>query len=328
MTTSPTFQRRHILGAAAATALGYSLPALAQSDFPNRPIKIVIPLPAGGAADAVIRAIAVEAEKTLKQPVVVENKPGGLFQIGVQSVLSAPADGYTLLYMYSGMVSTQAIHKKFDLAAQFDPVTALGESPTMLVVGPNSKFTTVKDLVDYGRANPGKLTCSNVGQGSLEHLKTFELTKAAGITAVHVPYKGGPDAVRAVMSGEVDFIITPAFFAAQFAPKGQIRVLAAMNSARWSGMPEVPTIVEAGVNVPPFNFWTGLLVKSGTPSSITQRLSKEISAASLAPSVKAILTSAGSVPASSNDPEELRKRIVAEAASMAELARQLNLKPE
>jgi tripartite-type tricarboxylate transporter receptor subunit TctC len=328
MTTRPTLHRRHILGAAAAAALGYSLPAPAQDDFPNRPIKIVIPLPAGGAADAVIRAIAVEAQKTLKQSVVVENKPGGLFQIGVQSVLSAPADGYTLLYMYSGMVSTQAIHKKFDLAAQFDPVTALGESPTMLAVGPNSKFTTVKELVDYGRANPSKLTCSNVGQGSLEHLKTFELTQAAGITAVQVPYKGGPDAVKAVMSGEVDFIITPAFFAAQFAPTRQIRILAAMNSARWSGMPDVPTIIEAGVNVPPFNFWTGLLVKSGTPPSITQRLSKEISVASLAPSVKAIMAAAGSVPASSNNPEVLRKRIVAEAASMGELAKQLNLKPE
>lgn len=130
------------------------------------------------------------------------------------------------------------------------------------------------------------------------------------------------------MAGEVDVIITPAFLAAQFAPKGQIKVLAAMNTARWVGMAMVPTIIEAGVNVPPFNFWTGLLVKSGTPSNITQRLNKEISAASMAPSVKAILAAAGSVLASSSDPEELRKRIVAEAASMGELAKQLNLKPK
>jgi len=308
--------------------LGYSLPARAQSDYPNRPIKIVIPLPAGGAADASMRAIALEAEKTLKQSILIENKPGGLFQIAVQSVLSAPADGYTLMYMYSGMVSTQAIHKKFDLARQFDPVTALGESPTMLVVGPKSKFSTVKELVDFGRANPDKLTCSNIGPGSLEHLKTFELIKAAGISAVFVPYKGGPDAVKAVIGGEVDFIITPAFFAAQFAPKGQLKVLAAMNSTRWSAMPEVPTIAEGGVSVPPFNFWTGLLVKAGTPAAITQRLHREIAAASRTPSVTSILTSAGSVAAPSRDPEELRQRIVAEAASMGDLAKQLNLQAD
>lgn len=320
--------RRHLLCAAAAASLGLSLPSVAQSDFANRPVKIVIPLPAGGAADAVMRAMAVEVEKTLKQSVIIDNKPGGLFQIGVQSVLSAPTDGYTMLYMYSGMVSTQAIHKKFDLGAQFDPVIPLGDSPTVLAVGPNSKFSTVKDLVDFGRANPDKLTTSNLGMGSLEHLKTFELTKTAGFKAVQVPYKGGPDAVKALISGEVDFIITPAFFASQFAPKGQIKVLATMNTSRWSGMPELPTIGEAGVNVPPFSFWSGLLVKSGTPAAITARLNKEFSAALQTPSVKALLAATGSIAPANYNPEELRKRINTEAVSMGELAKQLNLKVE
>lgn len=317
--------RRHVLCAATA-ALCFGLPAVAQSDFPNRPVKIVIPLPAGGAADALIRTMAVEVEKTLKQSLIIDNKPGGLFQIGVQSVLSAPADGYTVLYFYSGMVSTQAIQKKFDLGAQFDPVTPLGDSPTVLAVGPNSKFSTVKDLVDFGRANPDKLTTSNLGVGSLEHLKTFELTKTAGFKAVHVPYKGGPDAVKALIAGEVDFIITPAFFAAQFAPKGQIKVLATMDSSRWVGMPEVPTIGEAGVKVPPFTFWSGLLVKSGTPPAIVARLNKEFSAALQAPSVKALIAATGGVSPTNFNPEELRKRINTESVSMGELAKQLNLK--
>lgn len=325
MTNIKTMNRRQILGTAAATAFGYGLPALAQNDYPNRPIKIIIPLPAGGAADVTMRALSVELEKTLKQPLVIDNKPGGLFQIGVQAVLSAPADGYTFLYMYSGMVSTQAIHKKFDLANQFDPVSSMGESPTMLVVGPNSKFSSIKELVDFGRANPDKLTCSNVGAGSLEHLKTFEFTKAAGFSAVMVPYKGGPDAVKAVIGGEVDFIITPAFFAAQFAPKGQLKVLAAMNSSRWAGMPNVPTINEAGVNVPPFNFWTGLLAKAGTPAAITKRLHTEIASAYNTASVKAVLAASGSVWVPSSQPEDLRKRILSESESMGALAKQLNL---
>jgi tripartite-type tricarboxylate transporter receptor subunit TctC len=223
------------------------------------------------------------------------------------------------------MVSTQAVQKKYDLAAQFDPVVEMGESPTMLVVGPNSKFSTVKELIYFGRANPDKLTCSNVGPGSLEHLKTFELTKAAGFTAVHVPYKGGPDAVKAVIGGEVDFIITPAFFAAQFAPKGQMKILAAMNTTRWAGLPDVPTIREAGVNVSSFNFWSAMLVKAGTPAAITQRLHTDISAALQTASVKATLAASGSALGPIRDVEELRKRIVAEAASMGELAKQLNL---
>ncbi len=325
MTFHATFNRRQILTAAGAASIGAAMPALAQSDYPSRPIKVIIPLPAGGAADVSVRSMGVEMEKTLKQPILIDNRPGGLFQIGVQAVLSAPADGYTLLFVYSGMLSVQTIHKQFDLTRQFDPITAFGESPTVLAVGPNSKFKTVKDLVDFGRANPGKLNYSNIGPGSVEHLKTYQLTKAAGFDAVAVPYKGGPDAVKALIGGEVDFIITPAFFAGMFVPKGQMNLLAVMDTERLKDFPNVPTIGQAGVDVPPFRFWSGVLVKAGTPAPIVQRLHKEFVASLATPGVIKTQEATGNKPAPSKDPEDLRKLMISEGVWMGDLARQLKL---
>jgi len=325
MKTNQPINRRQVISAMGVAALYAAMPASAQAEYPNKPIKIVIPLPAGGAADVTMRAVALELEKGLKQPVVIENKPGGLFQIGVQSVLSAPADGHTLLYIYSGMVSVQAIQKQFDLVNKFNPITASGESPTALVVGPDSKFKTIKELIEFGRANPGKLTYSTLGPGSIEHLKSFQLTKTAGFEALAVPYKGGPDAVKALIGGEVDFIITPAFFAQQFAPQGKMKVLAAMDTTRLKSFPDAPTIVEAGVNVPPFRFWSGLLVHADTPPAIAQRLHKELLIALYAPSVLEKIAATGAVMATNKNPEDFRKFIASEAAWMEDLAKQLKL---
>lgn len=323
-----TITRRQLVAALALAGASLVQPAMAQADFPNRPIKIVIPLPAGGAADGSVRTIAVELEAMLKQPVIVENKPGGLFQIGVQAVSSAPADGYTLLYIYSGMVSTQAIQKRFDLARDFDPVAPISESPTVLAVAGTSRFKTARELIDFGRANPGKLTYSTLGSGSLEDLKSYEFIKAAGMTAMAVPYKGGPDAVKALIGNEVDFIITPAIFGVQFAPKGQMKVLAAMDSARLSMLPDVPTLKEAGLDVPPFRFWTGILAKAGTPPAVVQRLSKAFAEALTKPPVLAHMTNVGGRPHANSQPEALRQRILSDVASFGELARHLNLRAE
>ena len=176
--------RRLALGLAGAALLGAALPGQAQSDYPNRPIKIVIPLPAGGAADVGVRTMALELEKSLKQPVVVENKPGGLFMLGLQSVLSAPADGYTVLHLNLGMVGVQVVQKKFDLNKQLIPLTIAGDTPMVLMVGPNSPHKNLKDLVAFGRANPGKLNYATPGQGAIEHLKIAQMEKAAGFTGV------------------------------------------------------------------------------------------------------------------------------------------------
>ncbi len=205
MPTSIQFNRRFLLNLACAMFAGSVMTALAESDYPNRPIKIIVPLPAGGAADVGVRTMALELEKTLKQPVLVDNKPGGLFMVGMQSVLSAPADGYTVLHLNLGMVGVQVVQKKFDLNKQLIPLTIAGDTAMALMVGPNSQHKSMKDLIAFGRANPGKLNYATPGIGAIEHLKVAQIEKVAGFTATNVAYKGGPDMVKSVISGEVDF---------------------------------------------------------------------------------------------------------------------------
>lgn len=322
--SSPT--RRRALHAAGAFATALALPSVrAQSDFPRGPVKIIIPLPAGGAADVGVRTMALELEKLLKQTVVVDNKPGGLYQVGVQALLQAPADGHTLLHLNSGMVAVQVVQKRYDLNKQMIPLTMSGDTPMVLMVGPASAHKTMKDLIAFGRANPGKLNYATPGPGSIEHLKCAQIEKDAGFTGLNVAYKGGPDMVKAVVGGEVDYTIAPAVLAAQFAPKGLVRVLAAIDSARIRGFEDVPTIAEAGVKVPPMRLWGGYASHPDTPPAIAQRLYKELVLALSAPAYTEKMAQFGLVTNISKSSEEFRRLIDTDAVWMAETARALNL---
>ena len=325
MTADHLVPRRRALQLAGAAALALSLPALAQSDYPSRPIRIVVPLPAGGAADVGVRTMALELEKSMKQPIVVDNKPGGLFMVGLQSVLSAPADGYTVMHLNLGMLGVQVVQKKFDLNKQLIPLTVAGDTPMVLMVGPNSPHKTMKDLIAYGRANPGKLNYATPGPGAIEHLKIAQMEKAGGFTGTNVAYKGGPDMVKAVIGGEVDFTVAPAIFAMQFAPKGQVRVLAAIDQSRLKEFADVPTIVEAGVNVSPLRIWSGFAVHPDTPPAIVQRLQRELATAVMSAPVAEKLTPYGMVLQSSKTSDDFRRQIASDVAWMTEAARDLKL---
>lgn len=318
--------RRQAIQTVGALASALALPAVrAQAEFPRGPIKIIIPLPAAGAADVGVRTMALELEKSIKQPVIVENKPGGLFQIGLQALLSAPADGQTLLHLNSGMVAAQVVQKRFDLNKQLIPLTMSGDTPMVLMVGPASAHKTVKDLVAFGRANPGKLSYATPGPGSIEHLKCVQIGVASGFEGLNVAYKGGPDMVKALIGGEVDFVVAPAIFAAQFAPKGQVRVLAAIDNVRLKEFPDVPSITEAGVDVAPLRLWGGFAVHADTPPAIVQRLFKELAAAATSAPVVARLTPFGMHLEASKSPADFRKLITSDATWMAEVAKGLKL---
>ena len=300
--------------------------AQAQSSYPDRPLKIIVPLAAGGAADVGVRAQALELEKRLKQPVVVDNKPGRQFLIGVQALLSAPADGYTLLHLNAGMVAVQAVQKNYDITTQLMPLTLSGETPMVLMVNPNSSYKSKKDLLAYARANPGKVNYATPAVGSIEHLKVAQMEKVGGFTAMNVPYKGGgPDMLKAVIGNEVDFTIAPAIFAAQFAPKGMVRVLAAMESTRLKDFPEVPTMAESGVNVSPLRIWGGFAIHPNTPAPIAERLFKELSAVVVSAPISAKLVPFGMILQSSNSADEFKRQISDEAVWMGELVKGLNL---
>lgn len=318
--------RRSALRATLAATAALALPALAQSDALRGPVRIIVPLTAGGAGDVSTRALAIELEKSIGQPVIVDNRPGGLFQIGLNALQSAPADGLTLLHLHNSLPSVQVVQKLFDLNRQTQPVALTMESPMVLLVPGNSPHKTLADLVAFGRANPGKLSYSTLGPGSVEHLKSAQIERAAGFSAVNVPYKAGPDMVKGLLSGEVDFTLTAAIFARTFAPKGQVRVLAVVDRERWKDMPEVPTIGEAGVSVPQLRFWGGYAAHADTPPALVQRLHGELSAAATRPSVVERIYQGGMTAQVSASPAAFREFIGAELKWMADVAATLQLK--
>ncbi len=325
MENTHRLSRRQILGSIGAIGMGATLPTWAQSDFPNRPLRIVLGLPAGGAADIVVRALAQELEQTLKQPVVVDNKPGGLFQIAVQAVASAPADGHTLLYINSSFVTVQAVQKKFDLTRQFQPLTLTGETPSVLVVNANSRFKTMKDLVDFGRSRPNELSYGTLGVGTIEHLKSVQLTEAAGFEAKAIPYKGGPDMLNAVIAGDIHFTGVNVFSALPFIRSGKLRALAALDSTRIKALPDTPTIVEAGVNTSTTRIWSGFAVHPATPAPVVQRLFTELVAAMNSPEIVKKYSPLGILTTTSKSPEEFRNLITAEAAWMGAASKKIDL---
>ena len=325
MKLQPSISRRDVLGVIGATTLGAAFPASAQADYPNRPLRIVVGLPAGGAADVTVRLLAKELERSMKQPVIVDNKPGGLYQIAVQAVASAPADGYTLLYVNSSFVTIQATQKRFDLNRQFQPLSMTGEVPGVLVVGQNSRFKTIQDLVEFGRANPGELTYGTLGLGTIEHLKSLQFAEAAGFQARAVPYKGGPDMITAVIAGDISYTGVNAFTATPFIKSGKIRALAALDTARVTGLPDVPAIGESGLKVPTSRTWSGYMVAAGTPAPIIRRLHTELVAAMKEPAVVEKLTPFGIVVTTSKSPEDFGKLIDSEAAWMGAISKKLDL---
>lgn len=325
MNTPQGLTRRETLGLIGAAGLGAALPAAAQANYPNRPLRIVVGLPAGGAADVVVRAIAREMERSMKQPFVIDNKPGGLYQLAVQAVSTAPADGYTLMYINSSFVAVQAIQKRFDLNRQFLPLTKTGETPGVIVVHPNSPFKSVQDLVAFGRAHPGELTYGTLGVGTLEHIKALQFLEAAGIQAKAIPYKGGPDMLNAVIAGDINYTAVNIYSAMQFIPSGRLRALVAMDSTRLKALPDLPTIHEAGIKLPISRIWSGFVVHADTPAPIAQRLFKELVAAAHSPAVVELLSPLGMMVTTSQSPEEFRGLISSEAAWMGAMAKQAKL---
>ncbi len=317
--------RRTLLGLAGGCGALAAWPALAQAEYPSRPLRIVLGLPAGGAADVVVRALAQEMELSMKQNIIIENKPGGLYLPAVQAVAAAPADGYTLLYVNSSFVTVQAAQKRFDLLRQFQPVSMTGETPSVLLVSAKSPFKTLKDLVEFGRSHPEELSYGTLGVGTLEHLKSLQLADAAGFRARAIPYKGGPDMINAVIAGDISYTGVNVYSALPLINSGRVRALAALDAARIAALPDVPTVGEAGVKVGSTRIWSGFMVHAGTPAPIVQRLFTELVTAMRSPAVGQKFAPLGVMPSTSKSPDEFRKLLVSEAEWMGAMAKKLDL---
>lgn len=319
--------RRQLL--ATLTSLGAGVLAtprvLAQEAYPSKgPVKVFVPLPAGGAADATARMVVASLQAQLKQTFIVENRPGASYALGMQAMQQAQADGYALMHINTGMCAAQAALKKIDLLKTLAPISLMGTMPAVLAVPAASPFKTVKDLVDAGAAKPGSLTYGSVGIGSLEHLWPSEFSRKHKLDAVHVPFKGGPDAVTALAGGEIQVMTPVLALAFPMMQKGLIRPLALLDHQRHAMLPNLPTLKEAGYDMPPVVFWGGFAAVRGTPAPVIEQLRAAIAVAVADADVKSKLMAIGTT-AFTNTPQAFEALITHELGWMGEAVKAANL---
>jgi len=269
--------RRWLLGAALLGVLGCAF-----AQYPDRPIRLVVAFVPGGATDTMARQILGELSDALGQPVVVENRPGANGYLGWNHVASAPADGYTLLLAENALAMSQALHKRstspFDPLTQYDAIASVASSPLVLVVANNVSANTVKELLAYSRAGPQKMNYASAGIGSVTHLVMEVFRDGAGMDAVHVPYKGGGQAVADVIAGHIPVTFASTQVAKGLVEGGKLKALAVTSSARSPALPNVPTLKEVGVSHADVDlrFWYGIFGPKGIPEAAKARLDRAV----------------------------------------------------
>jgi tripartite-type tricarboxylate transporter receptor subunit TctC len=314
--------RRSIVGALlAATAAGTSAwPAGAQDSYPSKPIRLVIPFPPGGGADAVARPLAPLMTEALGQPLVLDNRGGANGNIGAEIVAKAPPDGYTLLLANSSLTISGGLYRTlpFNPSADFTPISLVGVTPSLLATNPAVPAKTVKEFVALAKARPGKLSYGSSGIGSTMHLGAALLQSMAGLDMVHVPYRGGGPAIADALSGQTDFIfVNPVAVLAQVRA-GKLNALAVTSKARLAILPDVPTFEESGYPGLLSSTFYGLLGPAGLPREVVLRLNAAVVAAVARKELADLLVALGYEMAS-NTPEQFAAFLRDDAAQWLRL---------
>jgi tripartite-type tricarboxylate transporter receptor subunit TctC len=306
-----------ILGLGAAALMALTAEAGAQAAYPSDSVKIIVPFGAGSVTDSLARALADKLGPVWKQTVVVENRPG---LPGTTSVARAQPDGYTLMVTSNGHVIAKTLNKNvsFDPVADFAGITRLVEVPFVMIVPPTLPAKTFKEFVELAKKEPGKHNFSSAGVASTTFLAGETLRQAAGLDLVHVPFKGVPEAVTAVLRGDVSFYFSPIPDATSQAEAGKVRMLAISSPTRSKDVPDVPTIVESGVPSFKYASWFGLMAPRGTPKEIVDKINADARAVLKEPDVITRLATLGSLP-SPNSPAEFDALIKSDEQAYAEL---------
>lgn len=300
--------RRNLLRGVLATCAAAWLPlapASAQS-YPSKPIRIVVPFAVGGSSDIMARALGKQLAEQMNTQVIVENRPGGGGGTAMQAVVSAPADGHTLLYGTIGTNSVAPVLFKnlpVDPTRDLLPVSILALNPSVLIVNAALPIQSLQDLIRYAKANPGKLSYASAGNGSISHLATELLKTTAQIDLLHVPYKGGGAASADLLAGNVSLMIETVTNAVTLAKTGKVRAIANSGSRRWPTLPDLPTFAEAGLPGYQVDSWTGLFVAAGTPAPIVERINAELVKAARDPAYRAAMRNIDVEAVSSTPPE-------------------------
>jgi tripartite-type tricarboxylate transporter receptor subunit TctC len=322
-------QRRQFLHLVASVAALSAEPRVATAQaYPSRPIRWIVPYPAGGTTDLVARLVAEWLTPRLGQQVVIENKPGGGTNIGVQAVVNAAPDGYTLLLALATNVINPSLYKSlpFDFQRDITPVAGVAELPLVLEVNPQLPANNVPEFIAYAKANPGRVNFASFGARTISHLAIVLFANSAGLDIVHVPYPGGGPMVTDLISGRVQAGIDALPNSLPHIKAGSLRALAMLSTSRNQALPDVPTLSETlpGFEVQP---WTAVGVPTGTPAGIIERLNREINAGLADAGVKARLAEVGGTPIIYT-PDELRALIARDAEKWAKVVKSAGIEPE
>ncbi len=304
--------------------------AMAQApNFPDRPVKFIVPLTPGSGADIAGRIVAKYLTDLWKQPVIIENRPGAGGLIGTGAVVSAPADGYTLLVQSASYAANPAIYKKlpYDPVKGLIDVNLIGITPYAMVTSSSGPYANIKDLVTAAKAKPGEITFASAGLGSSTHLAAEYFNQTAGMQLIHIPYKGSPEAIQDTIAGRTAFYMAPMSTVVGQIKGGKLKALGVTTSARSEEVPEIATIAEQGYPSFELGLWFGLWAPAGTPAAIVQKINADINRAMQDPEVKAAYAKGG-VRAKPMSPEDFSGLVKAEMAKYQKIAREAKIEPQ
>ena len=310
--------------AGAAALPGVSRIAGAEA-YPSRPVRIVVPVPPGGALDIIARLIGQWLSDHLGQTFVIENRPGAGTNLGVEAVARAPADGYTLLLIPQSVTTNATLyqHLNFDFIRDIVPIAMISSLPLVMEVSLSNPAKTVPDFIAWVKANPGKVSMASGGTGSASHIGGEFFKMTTGIDMLHVPYRGGAPAVTDLMGGQVQVYFSPLPESISVIKGGKVRALAITTAKRSASLPDVPTV---GESIPGFEVstWQGIGAPKNTPAEIVATLNKEINAALADGTIKARLAELGSEPMPMTI-AEFEKRVVDETTKWAKVIREAKI---
>ena len=321
--------RRHLVLAAAAApwlpAAAQTGPAVLAKDFPNKPIKVVVPSPPGGPPDLILRAIGPRLQAALGQPLVIENRAGAGGMIGTAYVARLPADGYTWLFTTASHTNIPPFNENvtYDPVRDFTHVTLAAQNfGQALVVHPGVEARTLPELIALAKKNPGKLTYANAGNGTASHIPAEVMKAMTGTDILSIPYKGVAEATTDLIAGRIDMFFVGTQIALQHVQSGKLRAIAITGERRWKGMPDVPTMQEGGLKG--FNVvnWFGLWLPAGAPAELVQRLHAAVARAVADPEVRQQFDTLG-LEGVAMKPDDFATFVASEARAAREIARKV-----
>ncbi|MEO8976753.1 MAG: tripartite tricarboxylate transporter substrate binding protein [Casimicrobiaceae bacterium] len=313
----------------AVGALATASPSVAGDNYPDRPIKLIVAYPAGGANDIVARSIGSELAHDLGQPIVVENVSGAGGSIGAGMAAHAPADGYTLFMAAGAHALAPSLRKElpYDMIKSFEPISLAAVGAYALAVNPQVKAKNVQELIALAKSEPGKLNFGSSGVGAPPYLAAVVFQKMTGTRMTHVPYRGDADANAALLAGQVDLLFASLGPSIPLIQSGKFRALAVTTARRSAVMPDLPTLAESGLTGYNIGTWWGLVVPAGTPKPIIDRLAAAMAKATASPSQKVRFEKLG-VEAQGDTPAEFGALIKRDMASYAEMTKAAGIEKE